>query len=71
MIALSLAYIASISRIMRSSMIEVMHSNFIRTARAKGLPMRKIVWRHALRPHCYRWSLIWDRHLWGLSRVQW
>ncbi len=50
MIALSLAYIASISRIMRSSMIEVMHSNFIRTARAKGLPMRKIVWQHALRP---------------------
>ncbi|GAA0333903.1 oligopeptide ABC transporter permease OppB [Morganella psychrotolerans] len=50
MVALSLAYIASISRIMRSSMIEVMHSNFIRTARAKGLPMRKIVWRHALRP---------------------
>jgi oligopeptide transport system permease protein len=36
MVALSLAYIASIARITRGSMIEVLHSNFIRTARAKG-----------------------------------
>ncbi len=35
MVALSLAYIASIARITRGSMIEVLHSNFIRTARAK------------------------------------
>ncbi len=38
MVALSLAHIASIARITRGSMIEVLHSNFIRTARAKGLP---------------------------------
>ena len=50
MLALALAYIASIARIMRSSMIEVMHSDYIRTARAKGMPMRRIVFRHALRP---------------------
>ena len=50
MIALSLAYIASIARIMRSSMIEVLNSNFIRTAKSKGLPMRTIVIKHALRP---------------------
>ena len=50
MVALSLAYIASIARITRGSMIEVMHSNFIRTARAKGLPLRRIVMRHALKP---------------------
>ncbi|VTP63338.1 Oligopeptide transport system permease protein oppB [Serratia rubidaea] len=31
-------------------MIEVLHSNFIRTARAKGLPMRRIIFRHALKP---------------------
>ena len=37
MVALSLAYIASIARITRGSMIEVLHSNFIRTARAKGV----------------------------------
>ncbi|WP_029685578.1 oligopeptide ABC transporter permease OppB [Tatumella saanichensis] len=50
MVALALAYIASIARIMRSSMIEVMHSDYIRTARAKGMPMSRIVFRHALRP---------------------
>lgn len=50
MVALSLAYIASISRITRGSMIEIMHSNFIRTARAKGLPLRTIIFRHALKP---------------------
>lgn len=48
--ALCLSYIASISRIMRGSMIEVMNSPFIRTARAKGLSMKYIVWKHALRP---------------------
>lgn len=48
--ALSAGYIASIARIMRGSMIETMNSPFIRTARAKGLPMRHIVIKHALRP---------------------
>ena len=50
MLALSLSYIASIARITRSSMIEVLHSNFIRTARAKGLPLHIIVLKHALKP---------------------
>lgn len=50
MLALSLSYIASIARITRSSMIEVLHSNFIRTARAKGLPLHVIVLKHALKP---------------------
>ncbi|MGM3172607.1 oligopeptide ABC transporter permease OppB [Dickeya lacustris] len=50
MVALSLSYIASIARITRGSMIEVLHSNFIRTARAKGLPLRRIILRHALKP---------------------
>lgn len=48
--ALCLSYIASIARITRGSMIEVLHSNFIRTAKAKGLPMRRILLKHALRP---------------------
>lgn len=42
--------VSTIGRMMRGSLIEVMHSNFIRTARAKGLPMRVVVLRHALRP---------------------
>ncbi|KAA9001817.1 oligopeptide ABC transporter permease OppB [Affinibrenneria salicis] len=50
MCALSLTYIASIARIMRGSMIEVLNAGFIRAARARGLPMRRIVLRHALRP---------------------
>ncbi len=50
MTALALVYLAGIARIMRGSMIEVMNSQFIRTARAKGLPLRVIVLKHALRP---------------------
>ncbi|TDL79650.1 ABC transporter permease subunit [Palleronia sediminis] len=49
-IALATSYIGSIARITRSSMLEVMNSNFIRTARAKGLPERTILWRHAMKP---------------------
>jgi oligopeptide transport system permease protein len=41
---------ASIARITRSSMLEVMNAGFIRTARAKGLPERVIVWKHAMKP---------------------
>lgn len=48
--ALAMAYVSSIARITRGSMIEVMNSPFIRTARAKGVPMRQVVWKHALRP---------------------
>ena len=47
---LVLINVAVIARIMRGSLIEVLGSNFIRTARAKGLPTRVVVMRHALRP---------------------
>jgi oligopeptide transport system permease protein len=49
-IALATSYMASIARITRSSMLEVLTSNHIRTAKAKGLPMSKVVMRHALKP---------------------
>jgi len=49
-ITLALPVVAYIARLMRGSMIEVLHSNYIRTARAKGLPEHLIVWRHALKP---------------------
>lgn len=49
-LSLTISYVASIARITRGSMIEVLHSNFIRTAKAKGLPMSKIIFKHALRP---------------------
>ena len=46
---LALPQIAIIARLVRGSMIEVLHSNYIRTARAKGLPSYLVIWRHALR----------------------
>jgi len=49
-IALATSYMASIARITRSSMLEVLNSNYIRTARAKGLPERTVILRHALKP---------------------
>ncbi|MGF6531136.1 MULTISPECIES: ABC transporter permease subunit [Paraburkholderia] len=42
--------VSSIARVMRGSMIEVLSGNFIRTARAKGMPGHVIVLRHALKP---------------------
>ena len=47
-IVLSLGPIAVIARLTRGSMVEVLRSNFIRTARAKGLPTRRIITHHAL-----------------------
>jgi oligopeptide transport system permease protein len=49
-ISLALPQIAYISRLTRGSMIEVLNSNFIRTARAKGLSERRVILRHALKP---------------------
>lgn len=49
-IALCLSYIARIARLMRGSMIEILHSDFIRTAKAKGLSSFRIVCMHALKP---------------------
>jgi len=49
-IALSTSFMGSISRITRSSMLETLNSNFVRTAQAKGLPTRTIIWRHAMKP---------------------
>ncbi|MDR5859079.1 oligopeptide ABC transporter permease OppB [Halomonas eurihalina] len=49
-IALSIQQIAYIARMMRASMIEVLGSHYIRTARAKGLAESQVIWRHALRP---------------------
>lgn len=42
--------VATIARVTRGSMIEVLSSDFIRTARAKGLPTSTVVLRHALKP---------------------
>jgi oligopeptide transport system permease protein len=48
-VVLALPQIAIIARLTRGSMIEVLRSNYIRTARAKGLSPQAVVLRHALR----------------------
>ncbi|BBK44513.1 peptide ABC transporter permease [Allostella vacuolata] len=46
---LGLIMLAYVTRVTRSSMLGVMSEDYIRTARAKGVPGRMVVWRHALR----------------------
>jgi peptide/nickel transport system permease protein len=48
-IALALPQAAILSRVTRSSMLEALGEDYIRTARAKGLSKRAVLWRHALR----------------------
>ena len=48
--ALALPQAAYLARITRGSMVEVLAQNYIRAARARGLPQRWIVMRHALKP---------------------
>jgi peptide/nickel transport system permease protein len=47
--SLSVIYFAGYSRYIRSTMLEVMNQDYIRTAKAKGLPRRQVVYIHALK----------------------
>ncbi len=49
-VALSLPYVAYIARLLRASLLDVLHTPWVRTARAKGMPWRTVLLRHALRP---------------------
>jgi peptide/nickel transport system permease protein len=48
-VTLSLVYLAQYSRLARASMLDVLGSDYIRTARAKGVPERSVLYKHALR----------------------
>ncbi len=48
-IALSFAYFANIARLMRSSMLETLRSDYIRTAKAKGMKNSTIIFKHAMK----------------------
>ena len=48
-IALALPQAAILARVTRSALLEVLGEDYIRTARAKGMPRRAVLWRHALR----------------------
>jgi peptide/nickel transport system permease protein len=61
-IALSILFIGVYSRVLRSNVLETMNEDFVRTARAKGLPERQVLLKHVLRN-----SLIPVVTLWGLD----
>ncbi len=48
-VALALPQAAILARVTRSALLEVLGEDYIRTARAKGIPRRAVLWRHALR----------------------
>lgn len=51
-ITLSLFPMARLARVLRSSLLDVLHEDYIRTARAKGLAERRVIVRHGLRSAC-------------------
>ncbi|MFZ2634936.1 MAG: ABC transporter permease subunit [Rectinemataceae bacterium] len=48
-ITLSFPYFAYIARLSRASILETLRSDYVRTARAKGLPERTVIWKHVLK----------------------
>ena len=52
-LTLTLGLIAVFTRLLRSDMIATLQSDFITMARAKGMPTRRILFRHALRPSLF------------------
>lgn len=61
-VILGLSFAASTTRIVRTTMLEVLREDYIRTARAKGLRERGVIWRHALKN-----SMIPVVSYWGVS----
>lgn len=47
-ITLGFAFAASVTRVSRSAMLDVLSDDYVRTARSKGVPERRVIWRHAL-----------------------
>ena len=47
-LTLGLAFAASVTRVSRSAMLDVLADDYVRTARSKGASARRVVWRHAL-----------------------
>jgi peptide/nickel transport system permease protein len=61
-LALSALFIGLYSRVLRSNMLDTLHEDYVRTARAKGLSERRVLVRHVL-----RLSIIPIVSLWGLD----
>jgi peptide/nickel transport system permease protein len=60
--ALSVLFIGIYARVLRNNVLDTMHEDFVRTARAKGIPERQVIIRHVLRN-----SMIPIISLWGLD----
>ncbi len=58
-ITLSAVFIGAESRFGRSAMLEIINADYIRTARAKGLPERRVIFKHALRNALIPFITIW------------
>ena len=52
---IALNFMATITRQTRSQMLEVINQDYIRTARADGLPERRVIMRHAIKTRRFRW----------------
>lgn len=52
-LTLVLGNVPVLSRLTRSAMLSVLNQDYIRTARAKGVPERKVIWKHALKNACF------------------
>jgi peptide/nickel transport system permease protein len=46
---LAMVALAGLTRLTRASMLEILDSEYVKLARAKGLPYRQVIWKHALR----------------------
>jgi peptide/nickel transport system permease protein len=64
-LVLSVLFIGIYSRVLRSTILDTIHEDYVRTARAKGLTERQVLFRHVLRN-----SLIPIVSLWGLDFAQ-
>ncbi|MCV0425652.1 MAG: ABC transporter permease [Roseibium sp.] len=47
-ITLGTAFAAAVIRMSRSTMLDILQEDYVRTARSKGMPRRRVIWRHAL-----------------------
>lgn len=65
-LSLALFYMAIYGRLMRASMLETLHQDFVRTAKAKGVPGRIVLWRHTVRNAILPVTTVAGAHLAGL-----
>ena len=67
----AIAGTAVLSRYVRSQMLEVIHQDYMRTARAKGLPQDQVIYRHGLRNALLPFhNYVWFDYSWSYRRFR-